>query len=186
MKRKLIIILSVILSLHLLYSNTMLMLHHFQIENNATAGTLDTIFRILFALSYSSVTAIIIGLFPKPVIFITISIIDGFGVGLKYFEIENNTVFTNLAAVYFGVYTMFLIVVTGLIQKSNNQPLQIEKNETENKKNEIETLTVNEIEERKYRLQKKLNPTKDENKRAEIESEMNQLEIEIKRRYSNE
>jgi len=183
MKRNLTIILSIILSLHLLYSNTMLLLHHYELTNNATAGNLESIFRILFSLSYSSITAIILTIYPRTAIFIIIAIIDGFGVTLKYIQIKNDFVFTNLSAIYFGVYTMLIIIVAGLIQKSDNQPLIAEKSEIKTEQSEIEKLNMSEIMDKKMRLQKRKNATRDESKKSEIQNSISELESEIKRRY---
>jgi len=179
MKKNLIIILTITLSFHLLYSNFMLLHEQFIIIKGITPNLIETIIRLLFALSYSIITAIILNLIPKPFIFVTVGLIDGFGVTLKYLPIQENTNFLILLSIYFGIYTTVIIIVAGLIQKKRTT------NEINKEKTKPKTINLSKLYDKKISLQNSINRLKNENKRKEKQKELEEITNLIKNRNEN-
>jgi len=109
--------------MHLLYTNTILLL------DLVSAGNLfEQALRILFALSYSLMTVLIIAVYPKWYVYSISAILDGFAVWLKYFEFSQESTFVVLASIYFALYTSYIVVISGQIAKQKEKK---EKERTE-------------------------------------------------------
>lgn len=130
MKKNILTIILVLLAIHLLYTNSILLLNFVEEKN-----FISDAFRVIFAASYSIITVLIIRVFPVRYVFFISGLLDGFSVAIKYIPIENNTTII-LTALYFGLYTMFIVIVSGEITK---------KNEDKTKKNDVQTKTTDEI-----------------------------------------
>ena len=128
MKRDLIInIILAILAVHLIYSNSSLLIDMHKIIYEVERLTvLQTVEKYLFALSYSLLTVLIIAVYPKAYLFALTGLFDGFGVYLRYNINQSN--FLLLASIYFGVYTTLIVISTGLIAQTREQTGKTKKN----------------------------------------------------------
>ncbi len=186
MKRKILTILLSFLALHLLYSNVSLLIDlHKVIHNIDKLDQGETISKIFFAFSYSIMTVIIITIYPKRWIILSSGILDGFAVYLKYNINQPN--FMLIASVYFGLYTAFIVIVSGLISEKQNEKKQNKIPFFDNLENNIIPKILNpEIEAKKNELQAKkrslinsINATKDELKKKQKQNELQQIENKL-------
>jgi len=107
-------ILMAFLVLHLVYSNSDLLITVAEMVLGSKLNGLQTVLRYAFAFSYSIITVIIMYLYPRFWLILTLSIFDGFAVYLKYNV--NQAYFITVTAVYFGLYTMLIVIAVGLVR----------------------------------------------------------------------
>ena len=167
-------ILSYPLGVHLLYTNTMLLIQHYAVYYGSTATAIDVVFRIIFAMSYSWLTIIVLNKYPKIVVFSILAAVDGTGVMLKYIIFANKTQFANMVAIYFSVYTALIIVVSGLIIKTVTNSKPVATSET---KSEVISNTETDIIAKKRSLQNRINATRDAERKKALQSELESLEL---------
>lgn len=98
-------------AVHLLYTNANLLLV------SATGKPIG--FIIIFALSYSIMTALLLELYPRITAIVFVALLDGAGVFIEKSPHELNIQL--LTAIYFAVYTFYIILVVGLISKMRKQ-----------------------------------------------------------------
>jgi hypothetical protein len=127
--------------------------------------------RVAFALSYSVMTVLILGAYPKLTVIILAAIFDGISVFLNYNIYLPN--FLQIAAIYFGLYTAFVSLIAGIIARSELKKRR-QKNEPNEPKNEI-----NELQRRKISLQNSLNRLKCPIKREHKQKELNEITQKI-------
>ena len=116
-----------ILALHLLYSNSALLrqLVHSQ-------STIATVFSVLFGLSYSLITVLIIAIYPRWYVFTVSGLLDSVAVLLKYYPFGNEQLFFVLTAIYFAVYTGYIVVISGIISRRENERQSAKTNASDN------------------------------------------------------
>ncbi len=148
----------ILLALHLLYSNSILL------TEMVSAKTIITkLMAVLFGLSYSLITVLVIAVYPRWYVFSISALLDGTAVFLKYFPFANDKTFFVLSAVYFATYTAFIVVISGMISKQKeNQEVKVSQKQSANVDVEIETLLAE-----KKRLEWGLKRTKNEQARRE-------------------
>ena len=121
-----------VLALHLLYTNTLLLAS----VNPTMTGYLFS-FIILFASSYSSLTAIILDRIPNWWLFIVAAILDGLGVLFEYGNYN-----AEIISIYFSVYTALIVIAIGFL-KLENKAKDTTKAELENKTKNLSELEGN-------------------------------------------
>ena len=179
------------LFLHVFYANSILLLdaQRILLESNAGVFKEPHFFKLIFAFSYSSVSILIMIKYVKLSVIVITGIFDGFAVYIRYNIAHPN--FLLWVAFYFGVFSTFLVIIFGLIQiaKKQEKPTRIKqpKNEiaTDNKPlaKEPEKQKENEIDElkkQKARIYKRLNPTKNKEKRQILLKQIKSLNEKIK------
>ena len=105
-----------ILALHLLYSNSELLRLLVHSTNLKTQ-----VFSLLFGLSYSLITVLIIAIYPRWYVFSVSATLDATAVFLKYYPFGNERLFFSLTAVYFALYTGYIVLISGVIARSERQ-----------------------------------------------------------------
>ena len=185
MKKTLTIIL-ILLAVHLLYTNTNLLLVFVEQKT-----TLNDVLRLLFAGSYSAITVLILAIYPKRHVFLLSGLLDGTSVLLQYLPMQPHTQ-QSLTAVYFSLYTMFIVIIAGEITKKNETKTTL--NETENKKNEIKTKEngvsdyekkYNELLKKRTSIKNALNRIKNDEKRRLRRQELDEVEYQLKQLADN-
>lgn len=179
MNDNLIKTLSYPLAIHLLYTNTMLLLQHFSIYNSGEiAGAMEISFRIIFALSYSWLTIVVLNKYPKILVFSVLAGIDGFAVFLKYRIFADKFAFANSVSLYFAFYTAIIIIVSGLIIRQTNNSKSVALSE----KSEFKNANYASLLDRRKKLQNRINATRNDERKNSLQSELASLESEIKKR----
>ena len=163
--QKLLRIILLLLALHLLYTNTVLLLTLVSGE----AFWLWQALRVLFALSYSLMTVLVIAVYPRWYVYTLSAVLDGFAVWLKYYDFANPQMFTTLASVYFAFYTAFIVVIAGQISRRSTEAEPSAP--SDNGQTELASL----IAERKS-LQRSLARLQDPVRRAEKEKRLAEIE----------
>jgi hypothetical protein len=162
-------IILVALTLHLWYSNSELLIAAKQLSSEKAISLFDTISLIIFALSYSLITAISVFRLKSWAPIAVFALIDGFAI---YLRINiNHQYYIITTAVFYGFYTAYLIIVSYMLKRSESDS-PTEKSEINNvhTTSQSECLTT-----RKRTLQNRLNATKNPDKRKAIESEIENL-----------
>ena len=166
---KLLTAILILLALHLLYSNSILLIDMVSAKTFLTKSM-----AVLFGLSYSLITVLVIAVFPRWYVFSVSAFLDGSAVFLKYFPFANDKIFFVLSAVYFATYTAFIVVISGMISKHGKKEKQVQiKNLTAVKAGENGHIDIDKLLAEKKRLEWGLKRTKNEQARLE---KMKQLE----------
>lgn len=108
-EKRLTLILVAALAIHLLYSNADLIRSALELSNVESVLYSEYV----FAASYSILTVVLISLYPARWLIIIVSLLDGFGIYLKYNV--HQAYFIEIVSVYFGLYTMVIVFSSGLI-----------------------------------------------------------------------
>jgi len=171
MKKNILTIILILLAIHLLYTNSILLMNFTE-----ERSTISDALRILFAASYSIITVLIIRVYPKRHVFIISGILDGFSVAIKYLP-GDNEVLLLLSALYFGIYTMFIVIIAGEITKNNEKISNVNEKKTKT----FENKSYNELITKKVSIQNSLNRLKNENKREVKTKELEQINIALEK-----
>jgi len=108
-------LLLIFIALHLVFSNTDLLISAAEMALQSKLNGIEKAFRVIFSLSYSLITVLVIHLYPRMWMIILLSVFDGFAVYLKYNVFQDN--FIVVTSIYFGLYTMVIILAGGLVRK---------------------------------------------------------------------
>ncbi len=153
-----------LLALHLLYSNSLLL----QEMVKSTTWTASA-FGLLFGLSYSLMTVLIIRVYPRWYVFSLSALLDGIAVWLKYYPFTDQRTFFVLTAVYFSLYTAFIVVISGLIAR-RQQMFKSVSSGSNGKPN------LNDLLEQRRKLKWAIPRTKDQQARQEKIRQLEQIE----------
>ncbi len=176
MKKNILTIILILLAIHLLYTNSILLMNFVE-ERSVIADAL----RILFAASYSIITVLIIRVYPVRYVFFISGILDGFSVAIKYMPVESNTLFL-LSALYFGIYTMFIVIVAGEITKKNEAKTKPKGNQKENNERteqEKKTIQINELRKEKRAIQNGINRMKNDTEISLKKTELKKIDLKL-------
>jgi len=160
----------ILLALHLLFVNTDIIIKLLK----ALAGELNLLQKsgaLLFALSYSLITVLIIKVYPRLWMFGLTAVFDGFAVYLNY---GNKPYFTEAAAVYLGLYTTLIILATGFIERSQKQ------NRKETELNQSRKELIRRLTEERRSIQQSLRRLTDPDRRQERLNQLQQIENQLK------
>lgn len=163
MKKTLTIIL-ILLAIHLLYTNSILLLRFVE---HKTA--INEIMRVIFAGSYSIITVLILSIYPKRYVFILAGLLDGFSVALSY---DFNTI-----ALFFGIYTAFIVIIAGEIKRKNE--LKTTSKENQNEPKEDKTKIIEDLRSKKRALQNSINRLKNQDEKITKQNELNQIQLQL-------
>jgi len=155
-KEHIILILMGLIATHLLFSNTELLIKLMQINIEGEISIVSYTFAIIFALGYSLITAIIIKIYPKIILFVLIGILDSSGVYLFWSNIENEQFFTIASSIYFAIYTLLIIIISGLISKD----IETNKTDKDETKTKLKQQNLATLYDNKNRIIKGLNSAK--------------------------
>ena len=170
-----IVLIVAILALHLVFVNSDIIIKLLKsITSTSKLSFLQISGAVIFALSYSLITVLIISVYPKVWMFGLSALFDGFAVFLNYSTVPW---FSLAAAIYLGIYTTLIIVATGFIERNFFKQEQ-ESNLLEEQKKIIEQ-TISRLSQEKKRLQLSYNRTQDQNKREQTKNKLLQLENKI-------
>ena len=104
-----------ILALHLVFVNTEILVKLIKVITDTNKLALSqSLSAVVFALSYSLITVLIITVYPRVWMFSLSALFDGFAVYLNYAVPHW---FATAAAAYLGLYTTLIIVATGFIER---------------------------------------------------------------------
>jgi len=174
MKNKILTIILILLALHLIFSNTSLLVDMQEMINKSDLNNWQYALRIAFALSYSILTVLILTIYPKIWIVTITGLLDGFSVYLKYNI--NQPYFLLIGAIFFGVYTFVIVLTAGIISAKKLSETKSEKNqiknEIENQKSEIQNLTISQNEIKNEIQICENSQSESENEKIETESEL--------------
>jgi len=154
----------ILLALHLLYSNSMLLQ-----EMVKSANWTTQVLGLLFGMSYSLMTVLIIRIYPRWYVFSLSALLDGIAVWLKYYPFTDQRTFFVLTAVYFSLYTAFIVVISGLISRRQ----QMVKSVSQNGNGKT---SLNDLLEQRRKLKWAIPRTKDEQARQEKIRQLEQIE----------
>ncbi len=136
MERKIILIILILFGFHLLYSNTMLLMEANLLQSakfwTSMPEYMQYTVTIFFAGSYSAITVLMLELYPRTWLIISLATLDFSGVFIKYAPIQEY--FAILAAVYFAIYTGMIVISIGMYQLHKNN-VQYESNNENNTNN---------------------------------------------------
>ncbi len=166
-KDKLLNTILFLLALHLLYSNSVLL--QSMVKNTST---ITQIFSLLFGMSYSLMTVLIISVYPRWYVYSISAFLDGIAVLLKYFPFSDEKIFFVLSAIYFSLYTAFIVVISGMIARRQQIIQQISPS---NGKPNIEELL-----QKRAKIKWALDRTKNEQAREQRLKELEDIDRIIK------
>ena len=152
-----------LLGMHLLYSNTELLL---QLVGSGSTWY-NVLSRLVFALSYSAMTVLIIMIYPRWYVFTLSAMLDATAVWLKYFDFASRTTFVHYASLYFALYTAFVVIVSGLISKQLNDT---DQTDTASK------VDYSQLRQEKISIQRRLARLKDQQKRQAYLQRLQEIE----------
>jgi hypothetical protein len=175
MKKSTLVIL-VLLAVHLLYTNTNLLLKLTEAQT-----TINEILRFVFAGSYSAITVLILSIYPKRHVFVISGLLDGLSVTLNYIPLPVQHIHL-IIGLFFGIYTSFIAIIIGEIKLSEKNK-QNEKQTTENKI--ILNNEKNELLNKKRSIQNALNRIKNEEKKRLKKQELVEVEYQLKELTKN-
>ena len=151
------------LALHLIYSNSDLLIASQEMINDTNLSITEIITKIVFAVSYSILTVTLLYLYPKMWLIVIVAILDGYGIYLKYNVNQANFIF--FVSLYFGLYTCIIVISAGLIQKCKKaDKSELKSDVSENKSEQSENKAALKIELKS--LTNRINATKNEEKRS--------------------
>lgn len=168
-------IILIALTLHLWYSNSELLIAAKELASEKAISLFDTVALIIFALSYSLITAISVLRLKHWIAILVFSFIDGFAIYLRINVDHNHYIITS--AIFYGFYTGYIIIISYLLKSQNETEAKTSNSVLKKSDQQSEIINLEKPNE-KRRLQNKLNATKNEAKRAAIETEIKKLEIE--------
>ena len=162
MKQKhLFTIVLMILSTLLLYSNTELLLRFTESRSFWTIAS-----RTLFAGAFSSITVLLISIYPRVAIVILSGILDAMALFLEFFPFAHSDTALTLTAIYFAAYGGYIVIVSGLYSHSSEANISQEE-------------TLDELKAKLRSLQNRINATKSEEKRAELLAQKAEIQKKI-------
>jgi hypothetical protein len=182
-QNKILTIVLAILAIHLIYSNTSLLMDlHKMIYEVAELSSWQYLSKFIFAFSYSIITVLIIAIYPKLWIITITGLFDGFAVYLKYNIEQAHFILTG--AIYFGLYTMLIVVISGLVSAKILKEAETKQIPPGQKQANDES-HITELKKRIKKLTNSINPMRDPTEKAKKQVELEQakqLLIEYKNR----
>jgi len=165
----------IILALHLLFVNTEIIIKLLKaISGSSHLSILQTSGAVIFALSYSLITVLIIKVYPNPLVFSLTALFDGFAVYLNYFI---PSFFHIGASLYLGVYTSLIIIATGLLERKENQKNELQaKIEQETKQKQK---LIQELQDKRKRLQLAYNRTQNPDKKEQTKKKLLEIDNQL-------
>ena len=145
-------IILVVLCLHLMYTNADLLIINSKLQE--TINWFQTFLLGLFGLSYSILTAVAIYKIKKIGIIIPFAILDGFAVWLRMSHEINN--FILLSSLFYGFYTCYIVVISFVLSKQEQNEKQKQNEEQKQNQNEITKQKQNELENKIKEQQKQI------------------------------
>ena len=178
MERKIILIILILFGFHLLYSNTMLLMEANLLQSakfwTSMPEYMQYTVTIFFAGSYSAITVLMLELYPRTWLIISLATLDSSGVFIKYAPIQEY--FAILAAIYFAIYTGMIVISIGMYQLHKNN-VQYESNTNNINSNISDTMDSNNNSNTDIKSNNGLFETLSEEDRKYIESKQKNKDI---------
>lgn len=163
-KKKYLVIIMSFLAIHLIYSNASLLIDlHKIIKDVSELTKMEYALRLVFAFSYSIITVLIIAIYPSKIILLFTSLFDGFAVYLKYNVNQND--FVLIASLYFGLYTMLIVIISGIVVSRGNA--------------NSENIDIDKLKKKEISLKRSLNALKDEEKKHQKQLELQAVQHQL-------
>ena len=152
----------IILALHLLFVNSEIIIKLLD-KLSGTLRLWQKTGAILFALSYSLITVLIIKVYPQVWMFGLTALFDGFAVYLNY---AMPGYFALAAAIYLGIYTSLIIIATGFLERQTTT-------------DQTQTELIRKLTKQKQSLQQAIRRLKDENQKQEKLKQLKHIQDQL-------
>jgi len=169
----------IVLSLvaHLWFSNSELLIASEEMNSEKAISLYTHLSLIFFALSYSAITAYIVFKTQNIIPVLMLAALDGFAV---YMRINvNHPDFIITSGIFYGIYTALMTVLLFYITRTKSEKSDLlsetksDRSETQSEKSDsLNEVTKQDLIIQIRKLQNRLNATKDEAKKSELQNEL--------------